>query len=224
MENEQKRLKVKIISLAVSILVCVLLVGVSVWAALSQNLKITNNISITTDGQVAVKIDSFEYAHIDETLAGVTTAPNLTSISDATGNDFTTGWKSVVTLAATDESKEGAATSIVFNAQNERVYYAYKFELENTSTTTKALVTFGATAVNNAQITVYYGDEATPANSLTTNTSMSTDNTVTLDVADSETDTATFYIVVAANKTLGGLTPTDSALDFDITVTVTVAE
>ena len=223
MENEQKRLKVKIISLAVSILVCVLLVGVSVWAALSQNLKITNNISITTDGQVAVKIDAFEYAHTDESLAGVSTAPNLTSITDATENDFTTGWKSVVTLAATDESKEGAATPIVFNAQNERVYYAYKFELENTSETTKALVSFGATAVNNAQITVYYGDEATPANSLTTNTSMSTDNTVTLDVADSGTDTATFYIVVAANTTLGELTPTDAPIDFNITINVTVA-
>ena len=223
MENEQKRLKVKIISLAVSILVCVLLVGVSVWAALSQNLKITNNISITTDGQVAVKIDAFEYAHTDESLAGVSTAPNLGSISAATGEDFTTGWKSVVTLAATDESKEGTATSIVFNAQNERVYYAYKFELENTSETTKALVSFGATAVNNAQITVYYGDEATPANSLTTNTSMSTDNTVTLDVADSGTDTATFYIVVAANTTLGELTPTDAPIDFNITINVTVA-
>ena len=223
MENEQKRLKVKIISLAVSILVCVLLVGVSVWAAVSQNLKITNNISITTDGQVAVKIDAFEYAHTDESLAGVSTAPNLTSITDATENDFTTGWKSVVTLAATDESKDGSATPIVFNAQNERVYYAYKFELENTSETTKALVSFGATAVNNAQITVYYGDEATPANSLTTNTSMSTDNTVTLNIADSGTDTATFYIVVAANTTLGELTPTDAPIDFNITINVTVA-
>lgn len=223
MENEQKRLKVKIISLAVSILVCVLLVGVSVWAAVSQNLKITNNISITTDGQVAVKIDAFEYAHTDESLAGVSIAPNLGSISAATGEDFTIGWKSVVTLAATDKSKEGAATSIVFNAQNERVYYAYKFELENTSETTKALVSFGATAVDNAQITVYYGDEATPANSLTTNTSMSTNNTVTLDVADSGTDTATFYIVVAANTTLGELTPTDASIDFNITINVTVA-
>ena len=186
-------------------------------------MKITNNISITTDGQVAVKIDAFEYAHTDESLAGVSTAPNLTSITDATENDFTTGWKSVVTLAATDESKEGSATPIVFNAQNERVYYAYKFELKNTSETTKALVSFGATAVNNAQITVYYGDEATPANSLTTNTSMSTDNTVTLNVADSGTDTATFYIVVAANKTLGELTPTDAPINFNITINVTVA-
>lgn len=223
MEKEQKKLKVKIISLATSILVCVLLVGVSVWAALTQNVKITNTISITTDGQVAVKISAFEYAHKDGTLAAVSTAPDLSSVSTATGDDFTTGWKSVVTLAATDESKEGAATPIVFNAQKKIVYYAYKFEIENTSTTTRALVSFGATAVNNAQITVYYGDEATPANSLTTNTAMSTDNTVTLDVADGGTDTATFYIVVVANTTLGELTPTDAPIDFNITINVTVA-
>ena len=102
MEQEQKSIKIKIISLAISIIVCVLLVGVSVWAALQQTLDITNNISITTSGQTKVAVDVSEYIHAGTT--GVKTAP--TDIVNDSETSNTEGWNTLVTKTAEKKNNE----------------------------------------------------------------------------------------------------------------------
>ena len=51
----------------------VVLVGVSVWAALTQNVKITNTITISASGQTKVEVVVSEYIHAGKT--GITAAP-----------------------------------------------------------------------------------------------------------------------------------------------------
>ena len=215
MENEQKRLKVKIISLAVSILVCVLLVGVSVWAALSQSLKITNNISITTSGQTKVAVDVKEYIHAGTT--GVTTAPSDTVNDSEESNKA--GWYALVSKGADEDTKEKAATPIVFNYSDGNNYYAYKFTFSNESDKiVYAHIT--ASTVNNTELTIYYGETwGATMTALTNNTALDADVTLQAATDDGVTPgTGTFYIVVCANKGLDKLTEVDSPITFDINV------
>lgn len=215
MENEQKRLKVKIISLAVSILVCVLLVGVSVWAALSQNLKITNNISITTSGQTKVAVDVKEYIHAGTT--GVKAAPS-DSVSDSEENNKA-GWYALVSKGADEDTKTQAATPIVFNYSDGNNYYAYKFTFSNESDKiVYAHIT--ASTVNNTELTIYYGKTwGATMTALVNDTALDAD----VELAAATDDGATpgegaFYIVVCANKNLDELTEVDASIEFNINV------
>ena len=60
-EKQQSSIKVKIISLVISLLVCFMLIGVSVWAATQQNVTIDNTITITTAGNTRVEVTVSEH-------------------------------------------------------------------------------------------------------------------------------------------------------------------
>lgn len=215
MEQEQKSIKIKIISLAISIIVCVLLVGVSVWAALQQTLDITNNISITTSGQTKVAVDVSEYIHAGTT--GVTAAPTDSIVDDASSN--TEGWHTLVTKTAEENSKKQAATPIVFNYSDGKNYYAYKFEFSNESDKI-VYAHISADVVNNTELTIYYGETwGATLTALTNNTALDTDVTLQAATDDGSTPgTGTFYIVVAANVGLDSLTEVEDAIQFNIHV------
>lgn len=214
MEQEQKSIKIKIISLAISIIVCVLLVGVSVWAALQQTLDITNKINITTSGQTRVAVDVSEYIHAGTT--GVTAAPTDSIADDALSN--TEGWYNIATKDANTNGLTEAATPIVFNYSDENNYYAYKFEFSNESDKI-VYAHISADVVNNTELTIYYGETwGEELTALTNNTALDADVTLQAATNESTPGTGTFYIVVAANVGLDSLTEVEDAIQFNIRV------
>ena len=201
MEKQQKSIKVKIVSLAVSILVCLLLVGVSVYAALAQSLEISNTITITSAGQTKVEVVASEYLNTGNTA--VASAP--------TGS---VSWSELVTKTSDEDQKSKAATPIVFNVEDNHNYYAYKFEFTNESTKV-VYAHIAATTVDNTELTIYYGQTFDASmTALANNTALDAD--VELSATNGEGE---FYIVVAANVDLAALTERDVA-DFDITITL----
>ena len=214
MEQEQKSIKIKIISLAISIIVCVLLVGVSVWAALQQTLDITNKINITTSGQTRVAVDVSEYIHAGKT--GVVTAPTDTVNDSETSNEE--GWYKLVSKTANENEKTQAATPIVFNYNDGNNYYAYKFEFSNESDEI-VYAHISADVVNNTELTIYYGETwGEELTALTNNTALDADVTLQAATNESTPGTGTFYIVVAANVGLDSLTEVEDAIQFNIHV------
>ena len=221
MESEQKRLKVKIISLAVSILVCVVLVGVSVWAALTQNVKITNTITISASGQTKVEVVVSEYIHAGKT--GITAAPTDSITDSETSNKD--GWYDLLSKTSDEDSKEGAATPIVFNYSDGNNYYAYKFDFSNESDEiVYAHIT--ADVVNNTELTIYYGETwGATMTALTNNVALDTDVTLQAATDDGATPgTGTFYIVVCANEGLDELTEVEDAINFNINIVLDQTE
>ena len=199
--ESKKSTKIKIISLVASLVICFLLIGVSVYAALTQTVTINNNINITTGGQTEVAVKVSEY--INEGESAVTTSP--ASIE---------GWTEKVTKSATEQTKEGSVTPIDFNYTAGKNYYAYKFEFTNSSTV-QAYAHISASAVDNTQLTIYYGE--------TLSASMSSlENNIALDADVSlagTNGTGEFYIIVAANVDLENLTAV-AQIPFNINITI----
>lgn len=200
--ESKKSTKIKIISLVASLVICFLLIGVSVYAALIQTVTINNNINITTSGQTEVAVTVSEY--INTGRDAVTASP--TEI---------TGWTPKVTKDATEQTEVGSVTPIDFNHTTGKNYYAYKFEFTNSSTV-QAYAHITASAVDNTQLTIYYGETLSASMSSLTN-----GNPLNAVVSLADTDGAgKFYIIVAANKNLGELTAVEEAIPFNISITI----
>lgn len=200
--EKQTSIKLKIVSLVISMLVCFFLIGISVWAAMSQNLSINNNISITTSGQTRVAVSVYEYIHEGEDAVG--SAPT----------DVIESWGDVkVSKTAEEDTKSGSVTAIDFSAKTKKNYYAYKFIFTNESDiAVYAHIT--ASAVNNAQITVYYGE--TWGSSMTALNNSALDADVTLQASPG--GSGEFYIAVVSNTDLGILTGVAEPLAFNISI------
>lgn len=212
-EKLQRSIKVKIIALAISLFVCFALVGVSVWAALTQTVTINNNITVTQDGQTKVKVTVSEYAN--KAITAVSDAPDLTSVSwtPMKGSaGVTSGVKDVDTNEATY-----TPTAMDFSQTDGVNYYAYKIEFENETISgdagAAAYAHITSSAYDNTQISIWYGTTATPENTLTNNTAMDTDVTIDAD------GTATFYVVVAASEALEGLNE-KTQTPFNLSITI----
>ena len=122
MEEQKKSTRNrKLIAALCSLVLCMLLIGVSVYAALSQSATITNTISITRSGQSFVAIKVEKTSHTGDTAYTATTgeavgtyAELLNVAAGANGN-------------ATDETKMVFSSSVGINA------YAYKIHLKMTN-------------------------------------------------------------------------------------------
>lgn len=192
----------KIIITAISALICILVIGVSVFAALTQTVNINNNITITTDGQTEVIVNVFEASNTGETA--VNTAP-VTEPSD---------WGSaVLTKDAATASAAQELTAMDFSVSDGINYYAYKITFENTGSTI-AYAHISASAVDNTQLKIYAGESWDSLADVGNNTAIDSD--VTLAATDG---TGEFYIVVASAVALEILNDM-AKTPFNVTITI----
>ena len=192
----------KIIITAVSALICILVIGVSVFAALTQTVNINNNITITTDGQTEVIVNVFEASNAATTA--VDTAPG-TEPSD---------WGSaVLTKDAATASATKELTAMDFSVSEGINYYAYKITFENTGSTA-AYAHISASAVDNTQLKIYTGTSWDSLAAVGNNTAINSN--VTLDATDG---TGEFYIVVASAVALEILNDM-AKTPFNVTITI----
>lgn len=203
MESTKKlSISKKIVITIISMVTCLMLIGIVVYAALSQTVNLSNTITITTSGQAKAIVTVYEKA-LDGTTA-VTALP--------TEPDWGTA---ILTKDQNTDSANKDLTPIVFSQSAGKNAYAYKIVVENKSTSTVKLDITSSTE-SNAQVDIYAGEEFATATKLTNETGVDFDKT---DIA-ANTGTCTYYIVVTANTALGDMTAAE-ATDFDITIVVT---
>lgn len=207
MEEQKKSTRNrKLIAALCSLVLCMLLIGVSVYAALSQSATITNTISITRSGQSYVSIKVEKTSNTGATAYTATTGEAVGTYSElltvAAGQTGTT----------TDETKMTFSQAVGKNA------YAYKIYLKNESTDTavnysiKMLVSGTTNPYTSPSAQIVIG-KATGDGNVEAYADI---NNVEL-AAGAET---TVYVVVYANVALENLEPTEGTT-FDLAINTT---
>ena len=202
MEEQKKSTRNrKLIAALCSLVLCMLLIGVSVYAALSQSATITNTITVSTSGQVKTSVVVKEYAGAgDGAVAEIPAdAPTFANI--------------VLNKGAEVDNMTEAATAFVFSSEKGNNFYAYEITFANTSTKS-VTATITSSAESNAEIDVYAG--TTWAGMTKLDNTKGVSGTVTL---DANTGSGTYYIMVCANKALGDMAAAD-ATDFNVTINI----
>ena len=197
--EKAKMLRRKILISAFSVLVCVLVIGVSVYAALSQSVNLTNYITITTGGQTKVGVVVSEY--INKGTEAVVASPS---------GEVT--WTQKLSKDSNTDTATQALTPADFNYTVGQNYYAWKIDFTNTDAS-NAYAHITASAVNNDQVTVYAGATWGSLEAVEKNTEAK--GKVTL----AKSATSTYYIVVVANTALENLVEVEGQLPFNIDIT-----
>lgn len=129
MENNPEKKpsrKKRIIPLAISMAVCGLLIGVSVYAATAQTSTVKNTITINSSAQARVCVDvRSSFGASDEILYNNDEAA-VATVKALTFND-------IGTKASTEDEKELNGPDIVFSYENKYTYVAYQVEFSNTA-------------------------------------------------------------------------------------------
>lgn len=198
--EKAKMLKRKIIIAAFSVLVCFLVVGVSVYAALSQSVNLTNYITITTGGQTKVGVVVSEY--INKGTEAVVASPS---------GDV--AWAQKLSKDSNTDTATQALTPADFNYTVGQNYYAWKIDFTNTDASA-AYAHITASAVENDQVTVYAGTTWGSLTPVAKNTEAKGEVTL------AKSATATYYIVVVANTALENLVEVEGHLPFNIDITI----
>lgn len=202
MEEQKKSTRNrKLIAALCSLVLCMLLIGVSVYAALSQSATITNTITVTTSGQVKTSVVVKEYAGTGaEAVAAIPAeAPTFTA--------------EVLNKGAEVDNKTAAATPFVFSSEKGKNFYAYEITFANTSTK-QVTATITSSTESNAEIDVYAG--ATWEGMTKLENATGVNGTVTL-VANE--GSGKYYIMVCANKALGDMAAAPET-DFNVTINI----
>ncbi len=214
MEKEEKlqsKIKRKIIVIVMSMLLCMLLIGVSVWAAVSQTLTSPSTILITSDGQAKIGITaSYAFGAKDETL--------FSAIGDQSTTVTGLSYTEIIEKTAEQNSQTADGPDIVFSATDSYTYTAYKVEFVNTDA---SAVTYeikftdndGDYTFNN-QITLY---SAAGTDSFTF-----ADDQTAMSGRIEERASLTVYVIVALNTEITELEPA-TLENFNLVVTATVA-
>lgn len=192
----------KIIITAISALICILVIGVSVFAALTQTVKINNSITITTDGQTEVTVNVFEASNT-----------GLTAVDTAPASEPSSWGSAVLTKDATTASAEKELTAMDFSVSEGINYYAYKITFANTGSTA-AYAHISASPVDNTQLKIYAGTSWDSLDAVENNIAIDSD--VTLNATDG---TGEFYIVVASAVALEILNDM-AKTPFNVTITI----
>lgn len=198
--EKAKMLRRKILISAFSVLVCVLVIGVSVYAALSQSVNLTNYITITTGGQTKVGVVVSEY--INTGTEAVVASPS---------GEVT--WTQKLSKDSNTDTATQALTPADFNYTVGQNYYAWKIDFTNTDAS-DAYAHITASAVNNDQVTVYAGATWGSLEAVAKNTEAKGEVTL------AKSATATYYIVVVANTALENLVEVAGQLPFNIDITI----
>ena len=201
MEEQKKSTRNrKLIAALCSLVLCMLLIGVSVYAALSQSATITNTITVTTSGQVKTSVVVKEYAGEGAgAVAAIPEAPTFTA--------------KVLDKGAEVDNLTEAATPFVFSSEKGKNFYAYEITFANTSTKS-VTATITSSAESNAEIDVYAG--ATWAEMAKLDNATGVHGTVVL---DANTGSGKYYIMVCANKALGDMAAAPET-DFNVTINI----
>ena len=187
MEKTKSSLKRRLLITLFSALICVLVIGVSVYAALSQNVTLNNNITITTAGQTKVEVVVSQ---------GSNTSSDAVSAAPASEPS----WSQVVTKDADNNTETVSSLDAMdFSVSDGINYYAYKLEFTNEGST-EAYAHITGPAIDNAQLTIYTGQEWGSLAAVGNNKAIDADVTLT-----ASNGTGTFYIVVASNVSLDQL-------------------
>ena len=198
--EKTKMLRRKILISAFSVLVCVLVIGVSVYAALSQSVNLTNYITITTGGQTKVGVVVSEY--INKGTEAVVASPS---------GEVT--WTQKLSKDSNTDTATQALTPADFNYTVGQNYYAWKIDFTNTDAS-DAYAHITASAVDNDQVTVYAGTTWGSLEAVAKNTEAKGEVTL------AKSATATYYIVVVANTALESLVEVAGQLPFNIDITI----
>lgn len=207
MEEQKKSTRNrKLIAALCSLVLCMLLIGVSVYAALSQSATITNTISITRSGQSYVSIKVQKTSNTD-------TAAYTATTGEAVGT-----YSELLTVAAGQSGTKEDETKMTFSQSVGKNAYAYKIYLKNESadTAVKYSIKMFQTGTTNpytspsAQIVI---GKATGDGNVEAYTDMT-------DVNLAAGSDATVYIVVYANVALENLEPT-AGTTFDLAINTT---
>lgn len=208
MEEQKKSTRNrKLIAALCSLVLCMLLIGVSVYAALSQSATITNTISITRSGQSYVSITVTKTSH-----AGVTAYAPTTG--DAVGT-----YSELLTVAAGQSGTKTDETKMTFSQSVGKNAYAYKIYLKNESadTAVKYSIKMLQTGTTDAAYT-------SPSAQIVIGKAIDNGNVeayadmTNVDLAANAE--ATVYIVVYANVDLENLEPTEGTT-FDLAINTT---
>lgn len=204
MEKEQKKkirnLKAKGLATLISLLLCFLLIGISVYAALQQTANYTDNLTVSTSGHVEVAVNIYQQNG----------AANNTLLAGETGDYATISGLSYGTALLSKTSLEAGKTATglnpVFSYTNGYTYTSYKIVLTNESADTAASYVITTPSSLNSQFTIFYADTAIATNAILSGS---------LAVAG----TTTIYIVVALNTETTALTAA-AAADFVINIQI----
>ncbi len=201
MEEQKKSTRNrKLIAALCSLVLCMLLIGVSVYAALSQSATITNTITVTTSGQVKTSVVVKEYAGAgDGAVAAIPGAPTFAT--------------EVLNKGAEVDNLTEAATPFVFSSADGKNFYAYEITFANTSTK-EVTATITSSTESNAEIDVYAG--ATWEGMTKLDNGSGVNGTVDLTATSGE---GKYYIMVCANKALGEMTAANRT-DFNVTINI----
>ena len=198
--EKAKMLRRKILISAFSVLVCVLVIGVSVYAALSQSVNLTNYITITTGGQTKVGVVVSEY--INKGTEAVVASPS-----------GEVAWTQKLSKDSNTDTATQALTPADFNYTVGQNYYAWKIDFTNTDAS-NAYAHITASAVDNDQVKVYAGATWGSLGAVAKNTEAKGEVTL------GKSATATYYIVVVANTALENLVEVEGQLPFNINITI----
>lgn len=194
----------RIILTVIGMLLCVLLINVSVYAALQQSANLTNKITVTTEGQAQAIVTAYQTS-----LTGNTAVSAMPQEEPSWGEAFFT--KNETT---NEDSKE--MSEMIFSETKNKNIYAYKIVVENKSTVAVD-VAISSSAESNTQIDVYCG---------TTYASLAKlDNTANVNFLSEDlaaNGSVTYYIFVCSNVALADMTE-QASQDFDVNVVITVA-
>lgn len=198
--EKSKMLRRKILISAFSVVICMLVIGISVYAALSQSVSLTNYITITTGGQTKVGVVVSEY--INKSTEAITASP----VGDVS-------WTQKLSKDSNTDSATQALTPADFNYSVGQNYYAWKIDFTNTDAS-DAYAHITASAVDNEQVTVYIGETWGSLTAVVKNTEAKGEVTLTKNA------TASYYIVVVANTALDSLVEVEGQLPFNINITI----
>lgn len=217
MENEKKSsTKRKLLITLISITLCLLLIGVVVWAATSQNADIVNTIAInSSSGDARTTI----------TISGAK-APNADIFSTDVALP-STGWTEYLKKNYNQDSASATGPDIVFVSSEGYGYFVYKIDFANRHNSdvnfkidlkTKDNEQNQVNYVFNEQISIWFGKVGEL--SLKTADAETKDYGISGNVAVEEIQT--YYLVVGANVDLIDLRTVETE-HFDLIVTVFAA-
>ena len=213
-EKVQSKFKRRIIVIALSMLLCMLLIGVSVWAATSQSLTSPSTILITTDGQAKVGITaSYANGENDGTL--------FSEIEDQGTTVSGLEYKQIAQKTADNDSVSQNGPNIVFSADGEFTYVAYKIEFENTAASAvNYQIEFTDPDAGNAAYK--FNNQVSIYSAAGTDSFTFAQNQTAMSGSLAKSASTTVYVIVALNTAPESLAAAD--LDnFNLVVTATVS-